>query len=210
MDQDCDEGTRVDALTFIASLIDSLAWPSIVLAMVILLRKPIRDLLPLLKRAKYKDLDLVFGKELSELDAKADQACLPPSVEPTALKLESAEEWTFDEYISRLAAVSPRAAIAEAWRYVELALQRAYGRPEVATPSNTLRTARLLHMSGKLPQEAVSLIADLRVLRNRAVHAEDFELSTDEAIHFGRLAERIIASIHVNQLDEKTMGHNGH
>src|SRR5665647_1880486 len=42
-------------LEFIASIIQALAWPAVVIAAVILLRKPLAAVIPLLRRLTYKD-----------------------------------------------------------------------------------------------------------------------------------------------------------
>jgi hypothetical protein len=71
----------MDALQFTSSLVGSLAWPSVVLAIVVALRKPLSDLLPLLQRLKYKDLELDFGKRVEELRAEVAEE-LPQQAEP--------------------------------------------------------------------------------------------------------------------------------
>ena len=187
----------MDTLTFIAQLIESLAWPGVVLAAVIVLRKPLRELLPLLRRAKYKDLDILFGQKLEKLEEKADQAKLPAPAEPPPWAFESPDDWMFGDYIERLAPVSPRVAISEAWRFVGLALKEAARKLGQRPSHNILRVARALQEADRLPRDAVSLLADLQGLRNRAVHASDFEMEPNQALEFARLAERLIASIRV-------------
>ena len=57
--------------------------------------------------------------------------------------------------------------------------------------------SRQLESGGILPRDAASLVRDLRPLRNQAIHAHEFDLDPEQAIEFGALAERIIASIPV-------------
>lgn len=64
----------MDVLTFISELIKSLAWPVAIIILVILLRKPIVELIPLLRRLKYKDLELEFSQEVTELKAEVEAA----------------------------------------------------------------------------------------------------------------------------------------
>ena len=54
----------MDVLTFIATLIDSLVWPIIIIVFVVLLRKPLSDLIPFLERLRYKDFELQFKSNL--------------------------------------------------------------------------------------------------------------------------------------------------
>lgn len=193
----------MDILTFIANVIGSLAWPITMLTAVILLRKPIGKLLPLLRRAKYKDLDLEFGQKLEELEQKANRASLPKSIEPPVWAGENPDDWTFGDYIERLAPISPRVAISEAWRHVELALKEAAKKLGIAESRDTLQVAKAMQESGMLSRDAVSLLADLRGLRNRAVHAKEFDLDPDQAMEFARLAERLLASIQVSGIESK-------
>ena len=49
----------------------------------------------------------------------------------------------------------------------------------------------------------MSLFEDLRVLRNRAVHARDFEIDSERALEFARLAERLVAALEAERTDEQ-------
>lgn len=79
----------MDWITFIHNIIESLAWPLVVLIAVMILRQPLIKLLPNLRRAKYKDLELLFGEKLEELEARAEQAELPEPEEKTAWVYQS-------------------------------------------------------------------------------------------------------------------------
>ena len=69
----------MDWLSFSAQLIDSLVWPAVVITVIMLLRKPLTELIPLLRELSYKDLHLKFGQKLVELEARADMAAHAPS-----------------------------------------------------------------------------------------------------------------------------------
>ena len=58
-------------LQFIAALIDSVAWPTAIVVLVIVLRTQIRSLLATLTSLKYKGLELDFGRELKKVEAAA-------------------------------------------------------------------------------------------------------------------------------------------
>ena len=192
----------MDWLTFISKLVEAIAWPAVLGGVVIWLRKPLAGLVAALRSAKYKDLELDFGKKLEEVEAKAESARLPEPGEPPAWTRESPDEWTFGDYIERLAPISPRAAISEAWRHVEVALSAAARRTGQQLPRRPLELARFLQREGRLPRDAAALVDDLRVLRNWAVHTEDADIDPEQAIEFGRLAERVIASISFREGDD--------
>jgi len=185
----------VDWLTFISSVVASVAWPAVLVGVLMWFRKPLAALVTALRSAKFKDLELAFGKKLDELEGKAEQAKLPAAGTRPAWVYENPDDWTFGNYIERLAPISPRAAISEAWRHVELALRAAATRTGDRPPTGSTDLAQLLQREDVLPRDAASLVADLRALRNRAVHADDFDIDPERAIEFARLAERVIASI---------------
>lgn len=184
-------------LAFFAEIVKALAWPVTVLIGVLLLRKPLADLIPRISEFKYKDFQIDFGKKLNELEKRADLAKLPDVKSPPEWAFESPDEWLLGDYIERLAPISPRAAISEAWRHVEQALRDSARRSGVTEPRSTVNLIRVLAERGTLPRDAVALANDLRGLRNQAVHASDFALSAAQAAEFGHLAERLIAALKV-------------
>lgn len=186
----------MDILSFIASLISSLAWPGTVILCVIFLRKPIAELIPFMRNLKFKDLEISFDHRLNELKAEADQAELPsipaPATEPPAKVALGTDYWNTIEGLSE---VSPRAAIAEAWRRVEGALEDYFRRLGQERPPSYQGMLRTLRAQNRPIPIAMSLLQELRVLRNRAVHARDFEIDSHQAIEFAQLSERIVSSL---------------
>lgn len=186
----------MDILSFIASVISSLAWPGMVILCVIILRKPIAELIPLMRNIKFKDLEIEFERRLDELGAEADRAELPPVPSPTTEPpTEVGPGTSYWETIEPLSEVSPRAAIAEAWRRVEWALDEYFRRLGQERPSSFQGMLRALRAQGRPIPAAINLFQELRVLRNYAVHEHDFEIDSQRAIEFARLSERIIASL---------------
>lgn len=192
----------MDWLTFVATLVQALAWPALVVLAVVLLRDPLTRLLPTLRSAKYKDLEFQFGEKLGELGDVATQAKLPERELPADWVYRDPDEFTFRHYIERLAPISPRAAIAEAWRGVEVAFTDAAQREGIPEGRPLTQIVRGLEARGSLPRDALPLVDDLRILRNRAVHAEDFEPEPAQAVEFGHLAERLMASVQPDVLEE--------
>jgi hypothetical protein len=180
-------------LEFFAAVVDSLAWPSALVILVVLLREPISGLIPLLHRLRYKDLELEFGRRLEAAKSEAAVLQLPPAPSEA---LRPPQESEFIERISTLAGTSPRAGVLEAWRELEdaaasAARQRGHIGPKQyhRTPANLVRALR---KSSQVDSGIISLLEDLRIMRNRAAHATDFALSVDSAMEFAYLAERVI------------------
>jgi hypothetical protein len=197
----------VDVLQFIAALLDSLAWPSAVIVLAFLFRGSIGKLLPALSKLKWKDLELEFKKELAGLSAAAQQAQLPPA-EPIA-PLPQAEApaqlppppRTLESEIEAVAEVSPRAAIPLAWAAVETELLNAVMRLAVSPdypPSNSaIQNIRHLQHAGAVDKETVTVLEQMRRLRNRTVHGdlEQASLSREDAVQYSRLAQQLIAKL---------------
>src|SRR5271157_6230693 len=101
----------MDWLNFLTNIVASLAWPCTIIIIIFLMRKPIRDLLPLLQRLKYKEFELEFGKRVEEVKEEIETA-LPGE----AQRILPSQEV---EPLVKLAEISPSAAVLESWRSVE-------------------------------------------------------------------------------------------
>lgn len=178
----------MDWLEFIASLVNSLAWPGAVVILVLILRKPLSGLIPLLQRLKYKDLEIEFGKRVEEISEEI-VATLP---RPTLKYVPSPSE----SHAIQLAEVSPRAAVVEAWREVERAVIGAAERHDLSTGKEqgrvtSLRAIRSLEQAELVERDKVRLLNDVRVLRNQAAHAPEFALSKDSAVEYVSAAHQL-------------------
>ena len=194
----------MDILSFIANVISSLAWPGMVILCVILLRKPIAELIPLMRSFKFKDFEIDFGRRLEKLEAEADEAELPSIPPPTTeAPEEPRRETDYWETIEGLSEVSPRAAISEAWRRVEWAIDDHFRRLGLERPRSYQGMLRALRAQERPIPPAMTLFQELRVLRNSAVHARDFDIDPQRAIEFAQLADRIVASLESEQAVEQ-------
>jgi hypothetical protein len=102
-------------LGFISQIISSLAWPITLLTCVLLLKRHLLALLPLVRTAKYSDVEIRFGQEVAELKRTTTIADLP-----SQQGSPKQNQW---ESLSRLAEVRPRTAIRSAWSQVESSIR---------------------------------------------------------------------------------------
>ena len=141
-------------------------------------------LIPLLRRLKYKDLELEFAQEVRELREKADASLRPLAAPPARVPEEDS--------LLELAAVSPRSAVVEAWRLVEASARRAIeARGVQAEGVRSLTGPQITRELGRaevLDEPTRSVIDRLRMLRNQAVHAEDFSVDEASAREYVELA----------------------
>src|SRR5437879_2418330 len=63
--------------TFVSSLVSALAWPTVVLIVIILLRRQLTLLLPELTHLRFKDFEIEFEKKIDHLKQEAQRANLP-------------------------------------------------------------------------------------------------------------------------------------
>ncbi|MNF27232.1 hypothetical protein D3C85_371880 [compost metagenome] len=167
----------MDWLTFISSVVSSLAWPGAVITIVFLLKTPLGNLLPTLRNLKYKDLELDFGKELRKAEEKASQvlpaeskpkAISKPQVERDSSKIINESKRLFEEF--------PEPAVALAWTAVEVELMEAILRtassPDYPPHNSALKNAMYLKDAGYFGEDKIDLIKRMTNLRNIAVHGQ--------------------------------------
>jgi hypothetical protein len=183
----------MDWLTFFSSVIQSLAWPVAVIMLVVLLRDPLKRLVRQLRKLRYKDFELDFAQKIAKVEAEAEAAELPPVPPLTFPAGEGVPEPSDRQRLVELAKTSPHAAIAEAWRRLEHEIRAALEETGVAAPPSMAETLELAKRQGVLPDRVLELVANLRDLRNRAVHTSDLEVDLARAIEYIDIADRVRA-----------------
>jgi hypothetical protein len=172
---------HMDTNTFIAKLVEYLAWPVASVFLIALLRKELRTLLPQVRKLKAGPIEAEFERGAehlkSQLPAQPKVAeALSPDTQGRDLKGLTDE-------------TSPRSAVLESWLKLENAANAALSRKLVQTsgPSalmarQTIRgLANTLQTNGLLHEGQVALFKELQHLRNEVVHTYEFT-PTREAI----------------------------
>lgn len=167
----------MDWLTFISKVIEAIAWPSVVVAVLLYLRKELPSIVKSLRKLKFKDMELEFGEAAIALAAETKRVV--PAAK-TGITIQGQDEETVVARLSTIAELSPRAAILEAWLLVEGAAADLLRNQRVTTLSanpGPMRIREGLRRAEVLtpPQEAA--FERLRRLRNEAVHAPDAEFT---------------------------------
>lgn len=164
----------MDTHTLILELIKALVWPLTILTVIVLLRPSLLELVPALRRLRYRDLEIEFERKLDQLTARADQAQLPVAkAVKTLTQTIAADGASLPELIAPIALRSPRAGVAEAWR---------------------LMSAALHQRSDGLPSSIAALATELEALRNRVVH-DAVEVTPGQALQYAVLTQRVIDAI---------------
>ncbi len=170
-------------LEFLASIIGSLAWPIAAVVLVVFLKKPVVELIPLLRKLKYKELELEFSEGLKELKPPAEN-----------LQFQGPKGAASD--LERLAEVSPRAAIIEAWLQIEAEASRVAASFWTGSNREVFRNyAKLgdyLEQCKVLNSRQAQNFRKLRELRNKAAHYETLEIDENAASVYVHAAVELV------------------
>ena len=172
----------------IAHILDAIAWPITAIVIVHMLRKPIESLIPLLRRLKYKELEVEFERSLDEIDRRTieEKKALPPAPER-----ESEEE----DFLDQIRDLSPRAAILETWlEFEHTAYFMAQKFKLIGLEDRRTRFFELLRVLQQreiLYPNDVQDIKELQSLRNTAVHERDISLSKEDAVKYAKVAMQV-------------------
>lgn len=177
----------MDPLTFISKLIESLAWPGVVVAALLLFRGGLTELIPLLRRLKYKEFELDFERRLERLQQQVEPGAPEPARSDAPAQLLN------------LARAAPRVGVIAAWLELEEELVKALGRRGFTlTDQQRFLPERLIRaaISAQLiPENIARALRDLAELRNKALAAPDASLTADLAVQYASLAADVAAKL---------------
>lgn len=168
---------------FISSLVGSLAWPLAAVAIALMFRSQIAALLAKVRKLSWGDSSVELAEQLDKVEDNSR------AVEPS---LEAAVP---DQRFQQLLAISPSAAILDAWGTVERMLY------QVGTDQNLeakILTQPLRIMDSLARNETISptiyeMLRDLRNVRNSAAHQQ--EVTVADAIRFHDLSEKVVRAL---------------
>ena len=186
----------MDGLTFTASVVQSLAWPSRVVLTVAVLRKPIGAALQRLSKAKVGPVEAEFDQELAKVRKELQRAAprlTEKSGETPRPMLSLPEE------LNRLAEASPRAAIREAFARIEARLHELLtdAGVEVGGAQSAVTLARLAQRHGLVSDETLNAIEGLAVMRNLSAHRPTDDVSADRARDYLALADAVLYPLRI-------------
>ncbi len=179
----------MDCLTFVASLVESLAWPAVTLILAFALREHVSRLLGLVSKLRAGPIEAEFAREVQELQRE---------VEPQAAQTSALADQRLR--LAKLAQVSPRSAVIESWQLVEFATRDVLTKGGVEQlPSKAIESplalGRLLTKHGGITPEDMDLYNQLRRLRNEAVHAKRFDPGEEATLNYINLSLSLYATI---------------
>ncbi|WP_031639686.1 hypothetical protein [Pseudomonas aeruginosa] len=174
----------MDVFTFISGLVKALAWPVVVVIVLVLLRPELKAMAPFLKKLKAGPVEAEFERDVNQLKEMVYEPAKP--VPPLSPEVTASKEFLY-----QLAALHPRSAIQESWVRVEAAGRAALARSSADPGKSYITAARLaqeLSGIGALSETQVTLYHELRRLRNDAAHLVGAEPTQDSVNSYIELA----------------------
>jgi hypothetical protein len=189
---------------FITSLIGSLAWPTAVLVLAWMFRSSLGRLLSGdIKRWKAGPAGVVveyWEKAIAEARQELAQDRGSTSAEVAAAEERPRE---FRDEMTELAAISPRSAVMESFRRVELQLRSMLEivGVEKVRPTGARMMAETALQHGLVTAATVDAIRGMSTLRNLAAHGhDDSEIDQVRALEFIDLAEAVLFALEHSSL----------
>lgn len=160
----------MDTLSFIVRVLEIVSWPLAVIVVALAFRRSINGLLPLLRKLKYKELELEFERETRTVLAKIEAEL--PAVIANEQKAEGAKaESRFTANFARRSRESDY--LDEGWFLLQRGVFDLVARLSLGdgSPITALDGAKLLLAHSAISAEQFALLHDLFVLRNKLHHA---------------------------------------
>jgi len=183
----------MDWLTFITKIVESLAWPIVVLVLGLMLRRKLLEIIPTLRKLKAGPVEAEFELAAKQALANAEETKIQGLAEASVPVIKT--EVGSEQVIAKLreARGDPAGAILEGWAKLDGELFRlGLQVGAVVDPlENTGKVYNAVMSSGVLPAQTMSLVRELRDLRNLVAHvrvkptaeaAQDYVLAVDRAV----------------------------
>lgn len=173
-------------MDYIIKLIDLCIWPTVVLIVFFVVKKPLKALLPFVNKLKYKDIEVSFSESLKEVREEAEES---------GITVESTKEEKLELY--KLIEISPASAIIESWKEIEVAAREKIKSlvNEDSQHKALRRPLTHLELTGALIPSTARAIRELQALRNQAAHSNNLQISKENVFEYVNLAKAITNQI---------------
>lgn len=187
-------------LEFITSLVGSLVWPLLVLALVLIMKKPLKSLFnsdrPMTSfEAGPSGVKIQYALDQAETALEQNQGMRPvlPPAEPTQPRVSA-------EPTAPLWTISPAAAVLERFARLEQGLRKTMtnhpdNRSRSRGPESVGRLIRRAVTLGVLTEAEANAFHELAVIRNLVAHGEADEVNEGAAQRFTEIAEDLTIAL---------------
>ena len=168
----------MDWKQFIASIISNLSWPSVAIIILFMFKTELAKIVERLTHLKYKDIELDFEKVKQQAEVLHEEFFQEEAT------VESPIFTSLEDQIMEAVESSPSAAILLAWSGLETAIASAVSRLEISQDSpfrrSPIHNIEALKKQKRLSNTHLSLLHEMRILRNKVAHERDSMLSVSQ------------------------------
>lgn len=196
-------------MDIVVQLLSAIAWPVTAIILALIFRVEFRQVMRRLSVFSYKDAKAEFKHALEEVEGEIRRfpKSSPLPSELDTIPAESHESLSDYDRLLRIADISPRAAVMEAWREVEIGTKQVADTYSIPTTEQIagVKAIHELVNRGLLPSMLLSIYERLRRLRSRAAHAPDFVVDEEQAERFIEAANHFYETFRflLKQAEEK-------
>lgn len=179
----------MNVLQFVASLVNSLAWPLAVLAIAVIFRAQIRQLASRpMRRLRAGPLEVEFDRLLSEVEVSVER---PAGGEKTP-------ETPVIEELEGLVTTSPVAAVMDAHAAVERELRELVLKAAPDTNVSRISMGQLLRLARDqdiITPETAKAVEGITVMRNLSAHGRASEVTPERARDYLSLVDAVLYTL---------------
>lgn len=166
---------------------DKLIWPATLIGVLLILREPLRLLLPFAQSIKFKEFEVNFSQELDNATAQAN-AALPKYHPPAHLSVS--------QRLKQNASFLPNQSILQAWKSVEASAESLLlnQQPQLTIPEKQRYKFMGEHLLQQqlITQKQANLFHELRQLRNKVAHAKNYSVNSVLAVQYIELCLALV------------------
>ncbi len=188
----------MEVADFVVRLFEAVAWPITIFGIILIFRRQFAMAVLGLSKLRFRGLEVEFDKSLRDAEDKARGLGLASPEDIKEIPEELVPTSAYDRLLE-VAMISPRAAVTEAWRTIEfytMEAAKAHG-IKVGGAIAGIRVIRKLVQSEMLEGGALGLYENLRKMRNKAAHANEFEIDSEDAVRYVDLALSMANSLKI-------------
>lgn len=165
----------------IIKLIEAIIWPITTISLGLIFRSEFRQILKRFNKLKYKGIEADFDKELKHIENRAE-ILIEKTKEISSLPSNREQYYNTNNRLIEIAEISPRAAISESWRELEIETVKLL--TSLGYNSSNVQMSKIFRnilIDNNYPKSFYNDYRKLRELRNKSVHANDFDINQSDA-----------------------------
>lgn len=174
-------------------IIQTITWPFTIIVIVVLLRRPLSQLVPTLKRLKYKEFVLDFEKEAQQVLAETERDIPENSKNKENSHESKSGDVQFCERFEEPFA-GPAERILSVWRKIEFIL-RNIDNSEDSKIKSTGKILNELRNKNVLDTETYQALRSLATLRNKVAHVKSEVITDKTADSYVAAARRVFDNL---------------